>query len=330
MKGVVRVIVSSIILLVFSLSSNELLAQESRFANTIVKKDSQLKDSLRRVRIDSLKSTRHLRLQSPIFRDTISISGVTAISIIAPGFAQLYNKDYWKIPILYGAVGGLTWFGIEQNKKYTNYKKQYDKAVYDKLPRAETEALQSKMMNYNTYRTLLLGAAAMTYIYFIGDGVLNYPNQATNVKMATTLSTICPGAGQIYNGNYWKVPIVIGAFATMGYIVDFNSRGYNRYKKNYNYLTDNDPNTVDEYNGKYPAETLKNIRDSYRRNRDLSIIITAGVYLLNIVDAHVDAHLKDYDVSDDLTFRVEPTILQLSTLTSGTKQGFGMAMQFKF
>ena len=82
---------------------------------------------------------------------------------------------------------------------------------------------------------------------------------------------ICPGAGQLYNKSYWKVPIVVGAFATMGYVIDWNARGYKRYRTAYNQVVNGQP---DEFEGRYSADYLKNMKDNFRRNRDLCIILT--------------------------------------------------------
>ena len=95
-------------------------------------------------------------------------------------------------------------------------------------------------------------------------------------------------------------------------------------------MTDGDPNTIDEFNGRYTADYLKKLRDNYRRNRDLCIIITAGLYLLNIIDAHVDAHMKEYDISDDLSMNLEPTMVNMYTMRSGTVNGVGFAFKLAF
>ena len=267
---------------------------------------------------ETVDTTRKVQLQSLIFRDTLPLSKVAWISAVAPGFSQLYNRQYWKIPVLYGTVGAFTYLTINANKKYKDYKTQYDAIRYsENAGRTEIDPVQTKMIRYNTQRTLFLMGAALSYLYFIGDGVLNYPNGATTVKKATTLAMIFPGAGQIYNKSYWKVPIVIGAFATMGYIIDFNSRGYKRMKEAYNRYPD------DEFHGTYPQSSLQNMRDQYRRNRDLSIIITCGLYLLSVVEAHVDAYMKDFDVSDDLALRVEPTLIDVSNLRASRNAGYG-------
>ena len=154
---------------------------------------------------------------------------------------------------------------------------------------------------------------------------------------ATTLSTICPGAGQIYNKSYWRVPIVVGALASTIYTIDWNNRGYKRFKKAYSLRVDyqNNPDkypngSPDEFHGNYSASFLKNLKDSYRRNRDLCILLTAGVYVLQIVDAHVDAHLKDYDISDDLSMNITPYFDYTMIPSVGTRPtvGFNVSLTF--
>lgn len=157
-----------------------------------------------------------------------------------------------------------------------------------------------------------------SYIYFLGDTVLKYStSDVPHVNKATTLAMICPGAGQIYNKSYWRVPIVVGGFATTIYCIDWNDRGYQRFKKAYRLLADYEANpdptiypngSPDEFNGRYSASFLKNLRNSYRRNRDLCIILTAGLYILQIIDAHVDAHLREYDISKDLSVSLQPVV----------------------
>ena len=175
---------------------------------------------------------------SVIFRDSIPISRMCAISMIAPGFGQLYNQQYWKIPIAWTTLGTSLYFGIKQNKKYQSYKGEYEAMQMRNASQEELNPVQAKMIRHNTYRQLLFAGALASYVYFIGDGAVNYPGHTTSVKKATTLSTICPGAGQFYNGSYWKVPIVLGGFATMAYMIDWNNRGYKRFKLAYDLVTD--------------------------------------------------------------------------------------------
>ncbi len=264
------------------------------------------------------------------FRDSIPISRMTAISLVVPGFSQLYNDQVWKIPVLYGTAGSALFFGIKQNKTYSKYKSEYDAMLRRNATREELNPVQTRMIQHNTYRQLLFAGALVSYVYFLGDGVVNYDGAMTSVKKATTLSTICPGAGQFYNKSYWKVPIVMGGFATMAYVIDFNNRGYQRFKLASDLVSDGDDSTIDEFNGRYDADYLNNLKRSYRRNRDLSLIITAGLYLLNIVDAHVDAHLQDYDVSDDLSMNLEPIFTNIYSQSKGNQNLFGMTFNIKF
>ena len=88
---------------------------------------------------------------------------------------------------------------------------------------------------------------------------------------------------------------------------------------------------TDEFHGRYSASFIRNLRNNYRRNRDLCIIISAGLYVLQIVDAHVDAHLKDYDVSDDLSMNLEPLVDYTYVPSAGGNRAvFGFNLSFKF
>lgn len=123
---------------------------------------------------------------------------------------------------------------------------------------------------------------------------------------ATLLSAIAPGAGQIYNRKYWKAPIAWGGLGTCIYFIDRNNKQYTRYRDGYVALIDNDPNTVSEFEGGN-ATSVRNVADTYRKWRDLSWIALTGVYILNVVDANVDAHFVRFDVGDDLTLNIGPS-----------------------
>jgi hypothetical protein len=272
--------------------------------------------------------------------DSMSLSKVCWLSTVLPGYGQVYNKQYWKLPILYGTVGtGLALF-INENRKFKPLKRAYDAYTDVSLSRTpELDALQTKMIRSNTRRQLYLGITIASYIYFIGDAAVNYStNDVSNIKKATTLACIFPGAGQIYNRSYWKVPFVVGGFASMIYCIDWNNRGFQRFKKAYNLLADYEqhpdkyPNgPTDEFQGRYSASYIKNMRDNFRRNRDLCIIISGALYALQIIDAHVDAHLKDYDISDDLTMNLEPLVdYPYIPSMNANRPVFGFNMSLKF
>ncbi len=260
---------------------------------------------------------RRERKPGALFSDSVSVSKMAWTAAVLPGYGQIYNKQYYKLPIIYGAMGLSTALFIQENKRYQPLKKEYDELTLTDLNRSEyLDELQAKMIRSNTRRQFYIGGMAASYVYSLMDATLKYStNEVSSVKKATTLAMICPGAGQIYNKSYWKVPFVVGGFATMIYVIDWNNRGYTRFKKAYALRYDYDENpddypdgSLDEFTGRYSASYLKSIRNSYRRNRDLCLIMTAGLYILQVIDAHVDAHLKDYDISDDLTMNIEPML----------------------
>lgn len=285
-------------------------------------------------------TTRSLFHEGWFMSDSMGLSKVCWMSAVVPGYGQIYNKQYWKLPILYGTLfGGLALY-INENKTYKPLKETYDAMTDISMERTpELDALQTKMIRSNTKRQIYLGVTIASYIYFIGDAAVNYAtNDVSDVKKATTLACICPGAGQIYNQSYWKVPFVIGGFATLGYCIDWNNRGYQRFKKAYKLLAEYEANPeafpngpTDEFRGRYSATFIRNLRNNYRRNRDLCIILTGAMYVLQIVDAHVDAHLKDYDISDDLSMNIEPMVDYTYLPTEGNHRpvvGFNMSINF--
>jgi hypothetical protein len=139
-------------------------------------------------------------------------------------------------------------------------------------------------------------------------------------RKATIYSAVLPGMGQIYNKKYWKVPLVYIGFGTLGYFIDWNNDQYMQYRKAYSDIVDDDPNTNSfeglNFEGRWDlnnssqrsqfTDALKRAKDYSRRNRDLVIISTAAFYAINIIDASVDAHFFDFDISDDLTFQWVP------------------------
>ncbi len=271
---------------------------------------------------DSLTERQRKRLErkenrTPFISDSMSLRNVCIASAIMPGFGQIYNKQYWKLPILYGTVGASLGLCLWSNSKYKPLKSQFESMTDQSLLRTpELNALQREMIKYNTMKQVFMVTTIASYLYFIGDACIKYStNEVSRINKATTLAMICPGAGQIYNKSYWRVPIVVGGFATTIYCIDWNNRGYQRFKKAYRLKADYDANpdlypngSQDEFGGRYNTSFLKNLRNSYRRNRDLCIILTAGLYILQIVDAHVDAHLRDYDISKDLSVSLSPAI----------------------
>ena len=302
------------------------------------------RDSTTRGRGDSIAPDgRRIRLnrkgevRQPFISDSMGLSKVCLLSLPLPGFGQIYNKQYWKLGVLYPTFGASLGMFIYENKQYKPLKQQYDQYLIDHgyMRTHELDKIQTKLIRSNTRRQIYAGLAIASYIYFIGDAALNYAtNDVSQVKKATTLSFICPGAGQIYNKSYWRVPIVIGGLASTIYTIDWNNRGYKRFTTAYTLRADYEANpekypngSPDEFRGNYSPTFLKNLKDSYRRNRDLCILLTAGIYLLQVMDAHVDAHLQDFDISDDLSMNVEPYI-GCTAIDSQPAVGFNMSLNF--
>lgn len=125
---------------------------------------------------------------------------------------------------------------------------------------------------------------------------------------ATLMSMVVPGLGQIYNRKYWKLPIIYGGIGTSLYFAFSNQKEYKRFKDAYIIRIDNDTNTFDEFDGILTPDNIRSNMEVYRRNRDFSYLIAGLIYILNIVDATVDAHLFTFPVNDNLTFYFQPNI----------------------
>jgi hypothetical protein len=140
-------------------------------------------------------------------------------------------------------------------------------------------------------------------------------------KRAMWMALVLPGAGQIYNRKYWKLPIIYGGFVGCAYAITWNNQMYHDYSQAYLDIMDDDPNTqsynqflhlgatIDESNIERYKEIFRKRKDKYRRWRDMGVFVMIGVYAFSVIDAYVDASLSEFDISDDLTLRVEPTVL---------------------
>lgn len=164
-----------------------------------------------------------------------------------------------------------------------------------------------------------------------------------NPKRAMWLAIVLPGAGQIYNRKYWKLPIFYGGFVGCLYALSWNGQMYHDYSQAYVDLMDNDPNTqsyndflhlgttINESNKAHYQEIFRKRKDRYRKWRDLSVFALIGVYALSVIDAYVDASLSEFDISDDLSLRVAPTIINDQSSRNPVKSsaiGVGCSLSF--
>lgn len=147
-------------------------------------------------------------------------------------------------------------------------------------------------------------------------------------KRAAILSAICPSAGQFYNHNYWKPPIIYAGFGALGYAFAFNQGEYKRFGDYYKLATDDDPDTNPDFPG--TPEQLRQKRNYYKKYRDLSIIGMVGLYALQILDANVEAHLKYFDISDDLSLHWTPSLLPSPSFSQTWNSTPVLSFQLRF
>ena len=160
-----------------------------------------------------------------------------------------------------------------------------------------------------------------------------------NANKATWLAIAFPGAGQIYNRKYWKLPIVYGGFVGCAYALNWNNKMYKDYSQAYLDIMDDDPGTK-SYEDFLPLnssiagqeerfkEIFRKRKDMYRRQRDLSIFAFIGVYLLSVIDAYVDAELSDFDISKDIGLKVEPAIFNDGNTKNFNSVGLQCSLKF--
>ena len=163
-----------------------------------------------------------------------------------------------------------------------------------------------------------------------GRDTLELTSYATRYdpRKALLYAAVVPGLGQIYNKKYWKLPLVYGGMFALGYAINFYQDGYTTYKAKLYFNLENGYEADDDiYPGDdYTTSNYRKIVDQYKRERDFMIILMGGVYLLQIIDAHVDAHLKEFDLNPKLQLSVRPTVEQ-NDLIGRTS---GVSLVFKF
>ena len=198
-------------------------------------------------------------------------------STVLVGGWQIYNRDYWKLPVIYGGLGATVGMGFV-------YKNQGKKDL-------------SNMM---------FAGAGLIYWGTILDGVINYPTDLSpHPGKSAIYSLLCPGLGQVYNGESWKVPLYWGMLLGATHFYQLNKTNYKRFRNIYIKATD----TENAYTGPISADVALYYRDIYRRYRDYSMACIIGFYLLQAIDANVFAFMQDFKVSDDLSMSVSPTLL---------------------
>lgn len=210
------------------------------------------------------------------------IGSMFGTSMVLPGTAQIYNGQYWKLPIFYGGMAAGITGGIVFNNKYKSGGIKADK----------------------TASTLCFVGAGIMYYASLMDGVMSYKtDRKPHPGRATIYSILCPGLGQAYNREYWKIPIYIGGIVGSVHFLSVNQKNYIRFRDIYREASEAG------YSGPVSGEQAKYYRDTYRRYRDYSIVAVAAFYLLQIIDANVFCYMNDFNVSEDLAMKVSPTVI---------------------
>ncbi|MBQ9398636.1 MAG: hypothetical protein IJU08_09100 [Bacteroidales bacterium] len=249
-------------------------------------------------------------------RDTLTPGYMLLGTAILPGAAQMYNHDWWKVPVIYAGIGAGVYGGIWSNRQWH----------------------QTGETKYKYYRTASYVAAGLFYWGQMLDGVACFKTdfRAPVPAKSTIYSLLLPGLGQANNGDWWKIPIWTGGLIACGYFYHFNDMQYRRFR----WITQVADNKESGYVGGITANQAETYRDTYRRYRDYSILATILVYALNVIDANVFAYMADFDVSDNIaSLEVQPTIIQPLTPfyswydTSSSPAGtpaLGVNLQFTF
>ena len=219
---------------------------------------------------------------------TASLKNLTIGSAVLVGGTQIYHKQYWKLPIIYGGIGAGIYGGIHFNQLYQNTGEE----------------------KYKLYRTLSFAGAGLFYWGSLMDGAVCYDDggRKPNPAKSTVYSILLPGLGQLYNGEFWKVPLYWGLMAGSVHFIVENHTQYQRWKWTYDQATSEDP---DVEKPPQSAENAKYYRDGYRRLRDYSILALAVSYLLQVIDANVFAYMQDFEVNDDISMKVAPSVVPM-------------------
>ncbi|MBR2194074.1 MAG: hypothetical protein IJ911_00525 [Salinivirgaceae bacterium] len=132
---------------------------------------------------------------------------------------------------------------------------------------------------------------------------------------ATFMSSLVPGLGQYYNQKYWKIPIIYGGFTGLIYYASYNNYVYKKYRREYKWATDDDDRTVSQY----PAANTERLKDTWRRYRDICFIGIGALYLLQVIDANVDAHFFNFTIDKDLSIKADPMLMPDFTEVAGSR-----------
>lgn len=292
-----RILLAPLFLAVFTVGARAQFREEAFSQNYASPSDTLAsKDS-----VDRMWSFREFFHGVAHHDSTLKIGSMFAGSTVFIGAEQFYNKQYWKIPITYAGLGATIGMGIKYHKQYKASKSAYELAFENDPETTLTIDEDAKKM-----ATYMFAGAGLIYWGTLMDGVVNYKRDIKGqAGKATLYSLLVPGLGQAYNGEYWKIPIYWGAIVGSYHYWAVNNKNYKRYKRIHNEATAEEGT----YEGLIPADRALYYRNVFRRFRDYSVVAIVGSYLLQVIDANVFSYMQDFEVNDDLTMSVSPTII---------------------
>ena len=273
-------------------------------------------------------------VQSPLFsfrdfgrglahKDTIQIGTAFVGSLVVVGGQQIYNKQYWKLPVIYGGLGTTLGLGFHYRNQYTRSLNAYNAAL-ELSPDAPyiVDDHARQMSNW------MFAGSALIYWGTLMDGVVNFKSDRYPLPgRATLYSLLIPGLGQVYNHEYWKVPIYWGALIGSYRYWEYNRNNYLKYKNIYLDATA-DGST---YTGPFSAETALYYRNIFRRYRDYSVLAMAAFYLIQVIDANVFAYMHGFEVNQDISLHVRPTVITPDTqFAFRPSNALGLSLGFTF
>ena len=241
-------------------------------------------------------------------KEAPSLGTMFAGSFSFIGGPQIYNRQYWKLPVIYGGLATTAGLGLHYRSQYGKSGSEHDKLMSD----------------------LMFAGAGLVYWGALMDGAAFYKSDRKPLPgRATIYSILLPGLGQAYNGEYWKIPVYYTGLLVSSALLIENNTNYRRYQRIYREATDEEV----PYDGPIQASTAQYYRNVFRRYRDYSIVAVAAFYLLQVIDANVFAYMQDFEMDDDISLRIAPAVLPQGSayaLHYSSPPAFGLSIGLRF
>ena len=189
-----------------------------------------------------------------------------------------------------------------------------------------------KFDNFAQTDSIKIELKSDSIIIFDADIIETEISNKKNPRRALLYSLALPGLGQAYVGKYWKIPVIYSALGGTAYLINSNNKKYKKYLTGLNEILwhqiDSTEYPITIFADNPDVETITQYKDKFRRTRDLSALLFITVYVFNLIDASVYAHLYDFDISDDLSLKIRPEVLPI--FTQKNSNTIGLTFSFKF